>query len=192
VALLVLSGCASASGAASTSTVSSSASSVVTAPSSGAAGPSASSTNPYGEMTIDPAGPHDPVLTVTGGRHGALSLTLAGLEALGTTAITVDEPFVKRRESFTGVPMSAVLDRAGISGTTRINTHALNDYDYANIASAFTDSHALIATHVDGAAIPLDQGGPIRIVFPDGTPLSDVLDAWNWSLQSIAPVASGG
>ena len=47
-------------------------------------------------------------------------------------------------------------------------------------------SEALIATRRDGAPIPYDQGGPIRIVFPDGTPLSSVLDAWNWSLASIS------
>ena len=47
------------------------------------------------------------------------------------------------------------------------------------------DSHALIATLRDNAPIPYDQGGPIRIVFPDRTPLSSVLDAWNWSLTSI-------
>ncbi len=47
------------------------------------------------------------------------------------------------------------------------------------------DSLALIATKRDGAPIPYDQGGPIRIVFPDGTPLSSNLDAWNWSLASI-------
>jgi hypothetical protein len=49
----------------------------------------------------------------------------------------------------------------------------------------------LIATRRDNAPIPYDQGGPIRIVFPDGAPLSSVLDAWNWSLATIDVTNAG-
>ncbi len=156
------------------------------------ASPSASSTSPYGTLTIDPAGPDDPVLEVDGGSSGHQSFTLVQLEALGTTTITVDEPFVKKRQSFTGVALSKILTRAGIAGGVKITTHALNDYDYANVASAFTGSDALLATQRDAARIPLDQGGPIRLVYPDGTPLSGVLDAWNWSLASITASTGDG
>ena len=160
--------------------------------SSPTASPSASSTSPYGTLTIDPAGPDDPVLEVDGGSSGHQSFTMVQLEALGTTTITVDEPFVKKRQSFTGVPLSKILAKAGIAGGVRVNTHALNDYDYANVASAFTGSDALVATQRDAARIPLDQGGPIRLVYPDGTPMSGVLDAWNWSLASIATGSGDG
>ena len=44
---------------------------------------------------------------------------------------------------------------------------------------------ALVATKRDDAPIPYNQGGPIRLVYPDGSKLSSVLDAWNWSLVSI-------
>ena len=160
--------------------------------SSPTASPSASSTSPYGTLTIDPAGPDDPVLEVDGGSSGHQSFTMVQLEALGTTTITVDEPFVKKRQSFTGVPLSTILTKAGIAGGVKITTHALNDYDYANVASAFTGSEAIIATQRDAARIPLDQGGPIRLVYPDGTPMSGVLDAWNWSLASIATGSGDG
>ena len=160
--------------------------------SSPTASPSASSTSPYGTLTIDPAGPDDPVLEVDGGSSGHQSFTMVQLEALGTTTITVDEPFVKKRQSFTGVPLSAILTKAGIAGGVKITTHALNDYDYANVASAFTGSEAIVATQRDAARIPLDQGGPIRLVYPDGTPMSGVLDAWNWSLASIATGSGDG
>ncbi|HEY5136462.1 MAG TPA: hypothetical protein VIJ41_11770 [Candidatus Nanopelagicales bacterium] len=49
------------------------------------ASPSASPTNPYGTMSVDPPGPNDPVLAVTGGSAVPTSLTLAQLEELGTT-----------------------------------------------------------------------------------------------------------
>ena len=52
-------------------------------------------------------------------------------------------------------------------------------------------SNALIATTRDNGPIPYDQGGPIRIVFPDGTPLSSVLDAWTWSLATINVTSAG-
>lgn len=114
-----------------------------------------------------------------------MSLTLEQLEALGTQEITIDEPFVKKRQTFTGVPLATVLAKAGIPETATLNTVALNDYQYSNTASALVGSNALIATRRDGQPVPYDQGGPVRLVFPDGSPLSTVLDAWNWSLTSI-------
>jgi hypothetical protein len=153
---------------------------------------SASATNPYGTTSVDPAGPSEPILTVEGGSAGKVALTLVQLEALGTTTVTVDEPFVKKRQSFTGVRLSSVLQRAGITSGLRITTHALNDYDYANFVSTFVGSDALIATQRDATRIPMDQGGPIRLVYPDGTPLSAVLDAWNWSLVAITTAPGTG
>lgn len=141
-------------------------------------------TNPYGVPSIDPAAPNEPVLTVNGG-NTPLSLTLEQLNALGTTTITLDEPFVKRRQTFRGVPLATVLSKAGIPDSATIDTRAVNDYHYSSSITPMVESKALIATERDGAPIPYDQGGPIRIVFPDGTPLAAVLDAWNWSLASI-------
>jgi hypothetical protein len=140
--------------------------------------------NPYGIGTIDPPPAIEPVLTVTGG-SAALSLTLEMLNALGSATITLDEPFVKRRETYSGVPLATVLREAGIPDTATIDTVGLDEYHYISTAKPMIESHALIATNRNGAPIPYDQGGPIRIVFPDGTPLSSVLDAWNWSLASI-------
>lgn len=156
------------------------------APSSATAGqsPAPETSNPYGAPPIDPPAPDEPVLAVTGGST-QLSLTMDRLEALGDTTITVDEPFVKKRETFSGVPLAAVLAEAGIPPDATIDTVAINAYHYTSVAEPMIDSQALIATKREGEPIPYDQGGPIRIVFPDGTPLSSVLDAWNWSLSAI-------
>ncbi len=147
----------------------------------------APSTNPYGVLPIDPAGPNEPVLTVTGGST-PLSLTMGQLNALGEVSITIDEPFVKKRQTFRGVPIAVLLDKAGIPETATIDTVALNDYHYSGPAGPMIASQGLIATERDGAPIPYDQGGPIRIVYPDGTPMSQAMDAWNWSLASITTV----
>ncbi|MBB3601066.1 hypothetical protein FHT40_000699 [Mycolicibacterium sp. BK556] len=144
----------------------------------------APTTNPYGGGTIDAPAATEPVLTVKGG-SAPLSLTLDKLNALGNTTVTLDEPFVKRRETYSGVPLAAVLGKAGIPDSATIDTIGLDDYHYISAAKPMIESDALIATDRDGTPIPYDQGGPIRIVFPDGTPLSSVLDAWNWSLAAI-------
>jgi len=146
--------------------------------------------NPYGIGPIDPPAPGSPVLTVRGG-SAPLALTLDKLNALGNTTLTIDEPFIKRRETYSGVPLGVVLGKAGIPETATIDTVGLDDYHYISTAKPMIESRALIATDRGGAPIPYDEGGPIRIVFPNGTPLSSVLDAWNWSLESITVKASG-
>jgi hypothetical protein len=141
--------------------------------------------NPSGEaIAVDPPGPDEVVLTVTG-PAGAQTYTMGQLREAATTTITVDEPFVKQRLEFTGVPMATLFEAAGIAGDTVVNTVALNDYAYEAPASVFTDSDAIIAVGQDGGDIPVDQGGPIRIAFPDGTPGSTRLEAWNWSIERI-------
>ena len=160
---------------------------------SASASPSApaSTTNPYGAGPIDPPAPNEPVLTVKGGQT-PLSLTIDQLNALGDTTVTLDEPFVKKRQTFSGVPLATVMAKAGIPNSATVETVALNDYHYSSAVGPMVDSSALIATKRDGAPIPYDQGGPIRIVFPDGSSLSSNLDAWNWSLATITVTAPGG
>ncbi len=134
----------------------------------------ASTTNPYGVPSIDPPASNEPILTVKGGST-PLSLTLDQLNALGNTSITINERFVKKRQTFSGVPLATLLAKAGVPDGATINTIALNDYHYASAAVPMVESQALIATQRDGAPIPYDQGGPVRVVFPDGSPLSSVL-----------------
>ena len=156
-----------------------------TAPTSAPA--NATTTSPYGEApAIDPPGPNEVVLTVTG-PSGTTEYTLDQLRSRATTKLSVDEPFVKQRIEFAGVPMSELLQAAGITGDTKINTVALNNYAFAAPASVFTSSDGIIAVTQNGGDIPIAQGGPIRIVFPDGTPGSSNLEAWNWSLERIEP-----
>jgi hypothetical protein len=149
--------------------------------------------NPHAQGTVDPPAPNSPVLAVVGGTT-PLSLTLDQLDSLGSATISIDEPFVNKRETYSGVPLATVLDKAGIPDTATIDTDAIDHYHYVSVVKPMVDSQALIATRRDGAPIPYNEGGPIRIVFPDGTPLSSVLDAWNWSLTSITvkePIGSG-
>lgn len=142
--------------------------------------------NPYGAGKVDPPGPTDVILTVTG-PGGTKEFTMDQLTALGTKDVTIFEPFVKRTISFTGVPMATIFDTVGIAGDVKVNTEALNEYVYdKSTAADFVGSDGLIAVAQEGKPVPVDQGGPIRIIFPDGTKLSKNLDAWNWSLEKMS------
>ena len=143
-------------------------------------------TNPYGAGVVDPPGPTDVVLTVAG-PGGTKQFTMDQLTALGTKDLTIFEPFVKRNIAFTGVPMAAIFDTVGIEGDVRLNTEALNEYIYdKSTAAEFVESDGLIAVAQEGKPVPVDQGGPIRIIFPDGSKQSKNLEAWNWSLEKIS------
>jgi hypothetical protein len=126
-----------------------------------------------------------------GGTAGTVTYTLSQLEAAGQLqTVTIFEPFRKQNQTFKAVALKDVLTAAGIGDGQYIDTLALNNYKYDDLAGKLTASDALIATELDGQQIPIDQGGPIRIIFKDGTPESTNLDAWNWSLMQISVTTS--
>ena len=141
--------------------------------------------NPYGTSTVDPAGPTEVIFTVSKGNREA-DFTVSRLLKMKSSTISIYEPFVKKRQTFTVVPIKNFFALAGISGSDKVVTAALNDYTYTNTAQKFIDAGAYIAIKRDGVAIPYDQGGPIRIVFSDKSKWAKYLDAWNWSLASIS------
>lgn len=145
----------------------------------------AATSNPYGASTpIDPPGPNDVLLTVT--NHSKIvKFTLNSLRKLGTTQISIYEPFVKARQTFTVVSLAKIFKSANISPSATVITDALNEYIYTNTAKNFTNSNGQLAIARFAAPIPYDQGGPIRIIFPDKSVLGKNLNSWNWSLNLI-------
>ena len=151
--------------------------------------PSASATNPYGGgFTVDAPKSTDVVLTVTGTK--TVDYTMGELQKMATESLTIVEPFVKKQQTFTGVPLKTLLDSAGIAVGEKVNTIALNEYQFADTVANLEGNSAVLAVTRDGGPIPMDQGGPIRLVFPKGTKYFSYLDAWNWSLRTIK-VTSG-
>jgi hypothetical protein len=147
--------------------------------------PSASPSNPYGAAPVDPPAPTEPILTLSNGAR-SMTFTMANLLSLGTSEISIYEPFVKLRQSFSVIPLTTLFGKVGISPTDKVVTKALNDYVYTNTAAKFISANGYLAIKRNGADIPYDQGGPIRIVFPDSSSWSHFLDPWNWSLSSIS------
>jgi hypothetical protein len=145
----------------------------------------AETTNPYGASTVDPAGPNEVILTITKGRK-KVTFTTAVLSKLKSEKISIYEPFLKKRQSFTAIPLKTLFALAGISGKDAVSTVALNDYIYSNTASKFLAARAYLAIKREGKDIPYDQGGPIRIIYPDNSTWAKNLDAWNWSIASIS------
>ncbi|MCX6523460.1 MAG: molybdopterin-dependent oxidoreductase [Actinobacteria bacterium] len=142
--------------------------------------------NPYGaDIEVDPPAPGESVLTVTG-PAGEKIYSLEQIAALGPETVTINEPFVNKKQTFTAVPMEALLAPSGLTGSQMIDTTAINEYVYSNTAESFVSGGTLLAYELDGKPIPYDQGGPVRIIFADDAPGASNLDAWNWSLSSIS------
>ncbi len=99
--------------------------------------------------------------------------------------ITIVEPFVKVEQTFKVVKLEKLLKDLGFKPTDKLSTVALNDYAFADTVENFTKNNAYIAVSRDGGPIPMDQGGPIRIVFASDSGYFTNLDAWNWSIRTI-------
>lgn len=147
--------------------------------------PSASaSENPYGAgFVVDPPADNDVVLTVKG--TSTKDFTMAEITAAADEEITIVEPFVKKEQSFKVVKIETLLNGLGFKGTDKLSTVALNDYAFADTVDNFVKNNAYIAVSRDGGPIPMDQGGPIRIVFASDSGYFTNLDAWNWSIRTV-------
>lgn len=144
----------------------------------------AEKTNPYGTSTVDPAGPNEVIFTVSKAGKKVL-FTNSKLLKIKSSEISIYEPFLKKRQKFTVIPMKTFFAMVGISGKDSVRTIALNDYTYSNTAEKFLAADAYIAIKRDGREIPYDQGGPLRIIFSDKSSWAKNLDAWNWSLAAL-------
>jgi hypothetical protein len=145
----------------------------------------ADTSNPYGTSTVDPAGPNEVILTISKGKR-SVSFAFARLEKMKQSSVSIYEPFLKKRQNFSAIPMEKLFALAGISGKDKVITQALNDYKFTATADQFVAAGALLAIKRDGAPIGYDQGGPIRIIFTDKSKWAKNLDAWNWSLATIS------
>lgn len=145
---------------------------------------SAADANPYGGVGIAPPAPTEIILTIQKGKV-TKKLSMKDLMAIKSQVITINEPFVKKVQTFRGIPLVNIFALAGIKGSDRVQTIALNDYIYTNSAQNFINADGYLAITRSGKAIGYDQGGPIRIIFPDKSRWAKFLDPWNWSLKTL-------
>jgi hypothetical protein len=132
------------------------------------------------------------VLTVTGkitrtNKATALGLDLNTLEMFGITEVKLYEPWVKKDLDFRGVWLEDVLEVAGAApDAATVHLVAHDDYVVDLTMAEVKAGGVMIATRSgDGSAIPIDSGGPTRIVFANGVAAGSNPDLWIWSLKTV-------
>lgn len=145
----------------------------------------AADANPYGGAKVSPPAPTETILVIAKGGV-TKKLSMNNLMAMKSTTLTIHEPFVKKVQSFQVISLKSIFALASISGKDKVQTIALNDYIYTNTAASFLSANGYLAITRGGKAIGYDQGGPIRIIFPDKSKWAKFLDPWNWSLKKIS------
>jgi hypothetical protein len=138
-----------------------------------------------------PTGPV--VLTLTGkiGQRSldrsALHFDAAILDELGVVKAKVYDPWVKQELEFQGVWMNDLINAAKpTSGAQSIHITALDNYQIDLSLADVRAGGILVATkRGDGSPLPIDEGGPVRVVFVGGVPSGASADQWIWSLTMI-------
>lgn len=132
------------------------------------------------------------VLTVSGrisvtNDGTVLRLDPAALDQLGRVQAHVYEPWVKKALDFQGVWLDDLLDVAGINpAASTVHLTALDDYQVDLSVADVMAGGVLLATRTgDGAPIPVEDGGPTRVVFVGGVPVGSSAEKWIWSLSTI-------
>lgn len=144
----------------------------------------ADTSNPYGGTNIDPLPATATIFTVTNGKK-SINYSKNDLLKIKSSIISIYEPFVQKRQSFTVIPLDYFLGKSSISSSVTIDTIALNDYIFSEKSANFSKAKAYIAIARFGKDIPYNQGGPLRLIYASTSSWSKNLSAWNWSLRSI-------
>lgn len=144
----------------------------------------ASTSTTVAALPATPTG--QPILHIAVNGGAPLAVDFATLDAMATQTYKVMEPFEKKEIAFKGVEFSSVLRAAGVPASAK-NVHiaALDDYQIDLSMAEIRKGGIVLATQADGSTIPLDHGGPSRIIFLDGVASGANPDQWIWSLSHI-------
>lgn len=143
-----------------------------------------------GTVPVAPQG--KPLVTVTGriattNVAGALRLDEAELDRMGLLAMSVDDPWAKRRLALQGVWLRDLIELAKPdAGATTLRMRALDDYQVdLNLADVRADAILLAIRDAQGAALSVEDGGPARVVFADGLTDRFSPEMWIWNIDTI-------
>jgi len=117
-------------------------------------------------------------LTIGGAVPTPLHVTAEDLKKMPRKTLRVENTHAGRTEVYEGVPLAALLQKAGVPQGEQVRGPAMTSYvlveaadDYhvifslAELDSSFQDSEVLLADTMDGAPLPTDQG-PFKLVAP--------------------------
>ena len=91
-------------------------------------------------------------------------LDMPMIEAIATESFTTKTPWYKEPVTFSGVPMTKLLDYVKATGTT-LSVTALNDYATDIPIADFKTYPVILATKRDGNYMPVRDKGPLFIVY---------------------------
>jgi DMSO/TMAO reductase YedYZ molybdopterin-dependent catalytic subunit len=107
-----------------------------------------------------------------------LTVTVEDLKKMPRKTLRVENAHAKKTEVYEGVPLEALLEKAGVpqgeqvrgaAMATYVLVEAADDYHVVfslpELDSSFQDSEVLVADSMDGAALAPDQG-PFKLVAP--------------------------
>jgi hypothetical protein len=121
---------------------------------------------PVASLALDalPSGDGPAVLAIraNGAEH---VLDAAALRALPAETIETETIWTEGKQTFTGVRMTEILDRLGITDGT-LTLIAVNDYRISIDVDDFTRDGALLAYDRNGAPMTLRDKGPVWMVYP--------------------------
>jgi hypothetical protein len=143
-----------------------------------------------GQAVPTPAG--KPVFTMIGkitatNQVGGLAFDLPTVERFALYEVHLYEPWNKQNMTFRGVWLQDLLAVAGVKpDATRLHIVALDDYTVDLTMADIRAGGIMLATRTgDGSVLPVDKGGPTRIVFLDGVKAGANADQWIWSIKAI-------
>ena len=106
-------------------------------------------------------------LRVTGPDRTVTLFDLEALDALPQESFVTGTIWTDGQAQFSGVPLAALLDRTGIAGMAdQVELVALNDYRIEIPVAEIDPNAPIIATRVDGRAMPVREKGPFWLVYP--------------------------
>lgn len=116
----------------------------------------------------DPTG--EVLLTVTGpmadqAEAEAVQFDLEMLQELGTVEFETSTIWTQGVQTFEGVPLSALVESLGMSGTT-LRATAINDYAVDIPISDAVEDGPIIAYKLNGEEMSVRDKGPLWIVYP--------------------------
>lgn len=105
-----------------------------------------------------------PKLTINSAA-GSVTYDRAELEAMGMVSVKTATPWNEGVVDFEGVPLAALLEKAGATGETTTFV-ALNDYSVDAPTADFAEFGTILAIKRDGEYMPVDDKGPFFVIYP--------------------------
>ena len=129
-------------------------------------------------LVVAQTSPGPATLKITGAVSTPLTLTIAELKGLPRTTLHVANAHEKKEETYEGVLLETLLQKAGAPQGDGLRGQLLTSYDVAEaedgyrvvfalaeLDSGFLDSEVLVADTIDGAPLG-PKLGPLRLVAP--------------------------